>query len=143
MVTLSALTLLSAALSVLVMLPAAQHLRSFQDAERAAATLHTEGSCMLGRCRVEFEVDGRTVVADLPSGSGGGKSSVGAEMTVRYHTGDPRVAVREADVGGGGAAVLAVMSGGAAVFFLLMSIVAVVYALRQRRTAPTRDGTDR
>ncbi|MCC9740981.1 hypothetical protein [Streptomyces sp. MNU89] len=128
--------LLSGAFSVLVMLPAAQHLRSFQDGEQTSATLHTEGSCMIGQCKVEFRAGGRTVVADLPVGSGGGKSSVGARMTVRYHVNDPRVAVRDGDVGGGGAAVLAVMSGGTALLFLVMSAVAPVYALRQRRADP-------
>ncbi|MFF4794772.1 hypothetical protein ACFY2M_34620 [Streptomyces sp. NPDC001276] len=127
------LALLLAALSTLVMLPAAQHLRSFQDGEHA--TLHTRGSCTLGRCQVEFEADGRNVVADLPVGSGGGRHSVGTRMTVRYHTDDPQVAVREDDVDGGGAAVLAVMSSGAALLFLLVSGVHLVYALRQRRAA--------
>ncbi|MFJ9677089.1 hypothetical protein ACIRP2_03410 [Streptomyces sp. NPDC101194] len=135
------LTLLSAALSILVMLPAAQHLRSFRDGERAPATLHGKGSCMLGRCQVEFEADGRTVVADLPVGSGGGKNSVGTRMTVRYHVDDPRVVVRDEDVGGGGAAVLAVMSGGAALLFMLTSVGGLVYALRQRRAAPASGRT--
>ncbi|MDR3082215.1 MAG: hypothetical protein LBV60_15035 [Streptomyces sp.] len=130
------LALLSAALSILVMFPAARHLRSFQDGERASATLHTGGSCMLGRCQVEFKADGRTVVADLPVGSSGGKSSVGTRMTVRYHADDPQVAVREDDVGGGGALLLAVMSGGAALLFLLTSVAALVYALRRRRADP-------
>lgn len=113
--------------------PAAQHLRSFQDGEQSPATLHTAGSCMLGQCQVELKADGRTVVANLPVGSGGGKNSAGTRMTVRYHEDDPQVAVREDDVGGGGAAVLAVLSGGAVLFFLLLSVVALVYALRQRR----------
>ncbi|MGW3513415.1 hypothetical protein [Streptomyces sp. NPDC000994] len=134
-VLLLGLALLLAALSTLVMLAAAQHLRSFQDGEQTAATLHTRGSCMLGRCQVEFEADGRTVVADLPVGSGGGRHSVGTRMTVRYHADDPQVAVREDDVDGGGAAVLAVMSGGAALLFLLVSVVHLVYAVRQRRAA--------
>ncbi|MGW2770791.1 hypothetical protein [Streptomyces sp. NPDC001275] len=56
-------------------------------------------------------------------------------MTIRYHTDDPQVAVREDDVDGGGAAVLAVMPGGAALLFLLVSVVHLVYALRQRRAA--------
>ncbi|MFF9677643.1 hypothetical protein ACF1GS_39170, partial [Streptomyces eurythermus] len=50
---------------------------------------------MIGHCEVEFTVDGRTVVADLPAGSGGGKQHVGAELTVRYEADDPRVAARE------------------------------------------------
>ncbi|MGW5274153.1 hypothetical protein ACWEQP_16490 [Streptomyces sp. NPDC004044] len=128
------LALLLGTLSVLVMLPAAQHLRSFQDGERAPATLHTSGSCMLGRCQVIiFEADGRTVVADLPVGSGGGKSSVGTPMIVRYQADDPQVAVREDDVGGGGAAALAVISGGAALFFLVLSVVALRRAAAARR----------
>ncbi|MFB6963311.1 DUF3592 domain-containing protein [Streptomyces sp. NPDC056309] len=131
--TLLGLALLLAALSILVMLPAAQHLRSFQNGEQAPATLHTRGTCMLGHCQVKFEADGRTVVADLPVGSGGRRSSVGARMTVRYHADDPQVAVRESDVDGGGAAVVTVMSGGAALFFLLLSGVRLVHALRQRR----------
>jgi hypothetical protein len=128
------LALLSAGLSILVMLPAAQNLRSFQDGKQAPATLHTEGSCMLGQCQVEFNANDRTVVADLPAGSSGGKSFVGTRMIVRYHEDHPQVAVREEDVGGGGAAVLALMSGGAALLFLLVSIVALVYRLRQRNT---------
>ncbi|MGW0824943.1 hypothetical protein [Streptomyces sp. NPDC002845] len=128
------LALLLGALSVLVMLPAAQHLRSLQDGERAHATLHTSGACMAGQCQVKFEADGRTVVADLPVGSGGGKSSVGARLTVRYQADDPQVVAREEDVGGGGAAVLAVMSGGFALLFLVMSVVAAIFVARQRRT---------
>ncbi|MFE7216999.1 hypothetical protein ACFY0A_45855 [Streptomyces sp. NPDC001698] len=129
------LALLLAALSTLVMLPAAQHLRSFRDGEQAPATLHTRGSCFLGRCQVEFEADGRTVVADLPVGSSGGRHSVGYRMTVRYHADDSQVAVREDDVDGGGAAVLAVLSGGAALLFLPLSVGHLVYVLRQRRAA--------
>ncbi|MFD4141756.1 DUF3592 domain-containing protein [Streptomyces sp. NPDC058572] len=135
MLVLFGIALLLGALSVLVMLPAAQHLRSFQSGERAPATLHTSGSCMLGRCQVTFEANGRTVVADLPVGSSGGKSSVGTRMIVRYQADDPQVAVRDDDVGGGGAAVLAVMSGAAALFFLVLSVVARVFAMRQRRGA--------
>ncbi|GED85789.1 hypothetical protein TNCT6_28740 [Streptomyces sp. 6-11-2] len=127
------LALLLAALSTLVTLPAAQHLRSFRDGERAPATLHTRGSCFLGRCQVEFEADGRTVVADLPVGSGFGKQSVGHRMTIRYHADDPEVAVHEEDVDGGGAAVAAVLSGGAALLFLPLSVGYLVYVLRQRR----------
>ncbi len=130
------LALLLGALSALVMFPAAQHLRSLQDGERASATLHRNGSCMIGHCQVKFEADGRTVVADLPTGSSGGKSSVGAQMIVRYQTDDPQVAAREDDVGGGGAAVLAVMSGGSALLFLVLSAVGAVYVVRQRRQDP-------
>ncbi|MEU5373017.1 hypothetical protein ABZ362_29325 [Streptomyces sp. NPDC005951] len=57
------LTLLLGMLSLLVMFPAAEHLRSLRNGERADATLHTSGSCMIGQCRVEFEADGRTVAA--------------------------------------------------------------------------------
>ncbi|MFI9629577.1 hypothetical protein [Streptomyces sp. NPDC052042] len=130
------LALLSAALSTLVMLPAAQHLRSFQTGEQASATLHTQGSCILGHCQVEFEADGRTVVADLPVGSRGFTNSVGTRMAVRYHADDPQVAVREDDAGGGGAAVLAVLSGVAALFFLLLSVLQLVYGSQQRRAGP-------
>lgn len=129
------LGLLLGALSGLVMVPAAQHLRSLQGGERAQATLHTAGSCMAGQCRVEFEADGRTVIADLPVGSGGGKQSAGARLVVRYQADDPRTVAREADVGGGGAVVLAALSGGAALFFLVISAVAAVFLVRQRRTA--------
>ncbi|MFE7788857.1 DUF3592 domain-containing protein [Streptomyces sp. NPDC057460] len=137
------LALLLGTLSVLVMLPAAQYLRSFQDGERAPATLHTSGSCMLGRCQVKFEADGRTVVADLPVGSGGGKNSVGTRMIVRYQADDPQVAVREDDAGGGGAAALAVMSGGAALLFLVLSGVALRRAAATRRPDARPDSSGR
>ncbi|MFE7372493.1 hypothetical protein [Streptomyces anulatus] len=129
-----ALALLLGALSVLVMFPAAEHLRSLRDGERAQATLHTSGACMAGQCEVKFEAGGRTVVADLPVGSGGGKRSVGAAMTVRYQADDPQVVAREDDVGGGGAALLAWMSGGAAVLFLVIAGATALYPARQRRT---------
>jgi hypothetical protein len=134
------LALLLGALSVLVMFPAAQHLRSLQGGERAHATLHTRGACMAGRCQVEFEAAGRTVVADLPVGSGGGKDSVGTRLTVRYRADDPQVVAREEDVGGGGAAPLAVMSGGSALLFLAMSVVVAISGVRQRRRATDRQG---
>ncbi|MGW6586038.1 hypothetical protein ACWF9X_00020 [Streptomyces globisporus] len=127
------LALLLGMLSVLVMFPAAEHLRSLKGGERADATLHTSGSCMIGQCRVEFEADGRTVVADLPTGSGGGKQSVGAAVTVRYQADDPQVVARDEDVGGGGAALFAWMSAGAALLFLMLSAVAAVFLIRQRR----------
>ncbi|WP_408648141.1 hypothetical protein [Streptomyces gossypiisoli] len=138
------LALLLGALSALVMLPAAQHLRSLQDGERADAILHTSGACMAGRCQVEFEADGRTVVADLPVGSGGGKSSVGTRLTIRYEADDPQVVAREDDVGGGGAAVLAVVSGAGALLFLMMSVVAAIFVVRQRRadSIPGRSSPD-
>ncbi|MFC9029082.1 hypothetical protein [Streptomyces arboris] len=129
-----ALGLLLGALSLLVMLPAAQHLRSLQDGERAQATLHTAGSCMAGHCQVKFEAGGRTVVADLPVGSGGGKESVGASLAVRYQADDARVVAREADVGGGGAAVLAALAGVAALFFLAISAVAAIFLARRPRS---------
>ncbi|WP_051765491.1 hypothetical protein [Streptomyces sp. NRRL F-5135] len=137
--TLWGLALLAGALATLVVLPAARHLRSFQDGEQVSATLHTKGSCMLGGCRVEFEADGRTVLADLPVGSSGGKASAGTPMTVRYHADDAQVAVREADLGGGGAAVLAAMLGGAALLFLLTSVAVPVHAHRRRRAAAAPD----
>ncbi|MFJ9979832.1 hypothetical protein [Streptomyces cyaneofuscatus] len=129
-----ALGLLLGALSLLVMLPAAQHLRSLQDGERAQATLHTAGSCMAGHCQVKFEAGGRTVIADLPVGSGGGKQSVGASLAVRYQADDPRVVAREEDVGGGGAAVLAALSGGAALLFLTVAAVAAIFLARRPRS---------
>ncbi|MFG3428394.1 DUF3592 domain-containing protein [Streptomyces californicus] len=129
-----AFALLLGALSALVMLPAAQHLRSLQDGERARATLHTAGACMTGQCKVTFEADGQTVVADLPVGSGGGKSSVGAAVDVRYQADDPRVVARTQDTGGGGAALLAWLTAGAAVFFLALSGAAAIFLARQRRT---------
>ncbi|MBR8640632.1 hypothetical protein KEF29_18135 [Streptomyces tuirus] len=130
------LALVMGALSALVMLPAAQHLRSLRDGERAHATLHKSGACLAGRCQVEFEADGRIVVADLPVGSGGGKSSVGTRLTIRYEADDPRVVAREEDVGGGGAAVLAVMSGAGALLFLMTSVLAAIFVARQRRADP-------
>ncbi|MGW1336157.1 hypothetical protein ACWD7B_17955 [Streptomyces rubiginosohelvolus] len=133
------LTLLLGMLSLLVMFPAAEHLRSLKGGERADATLHTSGSCMIGQCRVEFEADGRTVVADLPTGSGG-KQSVGATVTVRYQADDPQVVAREEDVGGGGAALFAWMSAGAALLFLVLSAVAAVFLARQRRKAAAGTG---
>ncbi|CAM5573867.1 MULTISPECIES: DUF3592 domain-containing protein [Streptomyces] len=129
-----AFALLLGALSALVMFPAAQHLRSLQDGERARATLHTAGACMTGQCKVTFEADGQTVVADLPVGSGGGKSSVGAAVDVRYQADDPRVVARTQDTGGGGAALLAWLTAGAAVFFLALSGAAAIFLARQRRT---------
>ncbi|MFJ9620661.1 hypothetical protein [Streptomyces sp. NPDC101181] len=127
------IALLLGSLSALVMFPAAQHLRSLQGGERAQATLHTAGSCMAGHCSVEFEADGRTVVADLPVGSGGGKESVGADMAVRYRADDPQVVARQEDVGGGGAALLAWGSGGVALVFLALSVLFATSLARQRR----------
>ncbi|MCF1597700.1 DUF3592 domain-containing protein [Streptomyces muensis] len=140
-----ALALLLGALSALVMFPAAQHLRSLEDGERAQATLYRSGACMAGQCQVRFEAQGRTVVADLPVGSGGGKSSVGARLTVRYEADDPRVVAREEDVGGGGAAVLTVMSGAGALLFLMMSAVSAILVARRRRagSGPGRSPRDR
>lgn len=127
------------------MFPAAQHLRSLGDGEPAYATLHKGGACMAGQCQVEFEIRGQTVVADLPVGSGGGKSSVGARLTIRYAADDPQVVAREEDVGGGGAAVLAVMSGAGALLFLMMSVVAAILLARQRRadSIPDRSSQER
>ncbi|MCK1794474.1 hypothetical protein MTQ01_00195 [Streptomyces sp. XM4193] len=127
------LTLLLGSLSLLVMYPAAQHLRSLQNGEQAEATLHTAGSCMIGNCRVRFEADGRTVIADLPVGSGGGKSSVGTRLTVRHQADDPSVAARNQDVGGGGAAVFTVLFGVSALFFLALALAAAIHLTRQRQ----------
>ncbi|MFJ6611072.1 hypothetical protein ACIQPT_12385 [Streptomyces sp. NPDC091289] len=88
---------------------------------------------MAGQCEVTFEAGGRTVVADLPVGSGGGKESVGASMTVRYQADDPQVVAREEDVGGGGAVVLAWIAGVTALLFLTVSVVAAIHLARQRR----------
>ncbi|MGA5314585.1 hypothetical protein ACPCTK_10730 [Streptomyces pseudogriseolus] len=88
---------------------------------------------MSGHCEVEFTVDGRTVVADLPAGSGGGKRHVGAELTVRYEADDPRVVAREEDVDGGGAAVFTVLSALGAVFFLVLSGIAAGARRREGR----------
>ncbi|MGW6273856.1 hypothetical protein [Streptomyces sp. NPDC055060] len=132
------IAVLLGALSGLVMVPAALHLRSLQDGERAQARLHQSGSCMAGNCQVAFEVDGRTVVADLPVGSGGGKSSVGAELTVRYRADDPQTVARDEDVGGGGAALFAVLSGAFALLFLGVAIAMAIYSVRRRRAAGPR-----
>ncbi|MBU7597937.1 hypothetical protein JGS22_009985 [Streptomyces sp. P38-E01] len=126
------LTLLLGSLSLLVMYPAAQHLRSLQNGEQTEATLHTAGSCMIGNCRVRFEADGRTVIADLPVGSGGGKRSVGTRLTVRHQADDPSVAARDQDVSGGGAAVFAVVFGVSALFFLALTLAAAIHLTRQR-----------
>ncbi|MER6046179.1 hypothetical protein ABT168_01580 [Streptomyces sp. NPDC001793] len=127
--------LLLAGLSLLLLLPAAQHLRSLRGGVQAPATLYEAGSCMLGDCRVRFEANERIVVANLPVGSGGGRRSVGDHMTVRYQADDPRVVAREDDVDGGGASVLAMVSGMAAPVFLLMSVMAAVHAVRQRHSS--------
>ncbi len=130
------IALLLAALSLLVMFPAAGHLRSLRDGELVEATLVRQGGCMAGNCQVEFEAAGRTVVADLPVGSGAGKSSVGTRLPVRYRAGDPRVVALDGDVDGGGAAVGAVMAAGGALLFLAVSVLAGVALIRQRRRDP-------
>ncbi|MFC9484985.1 DUF3592 domain-containing protein [Streptomyces hydrogenans] len=129
------LAVLLGALSVLVMAPAARHLRSLQDGERAQATLTRSGSCMAGNCQVTFEANGRTVVADLPVGSGGGKFGVGTRWAVRYQADDPLMVAREEDTGGGGALVLAVLSGACALFFLVPGVWMALSLRRQRRRA--------
>ncbi|MBQ0827531.1 hypothetical protein J5Y05_13570 [Streptomyces sp. RG38] len=128
--------LLLGALSLLVLFPAAQHLRSLRGGERVEATLVRQGGCMAGNCQVEFEAAGRTVVADLPVGSGAGKSSVGTRLPVRYRADDPQVVALDGDVGGGGAAVGAVMSAGGALLFLAVSVLAGISLLRQGRPDP-------
>ncbi|MGW0903206.1 hypothetical protein [Streptomyces sp. NPDC002853] len=127
------IAVLLGALSGLVMFPAALHLRSLQDGERAPATLLRSGSCMAGHCEVTFEVNGRSVVASLPVGSGGGKDSVGTEWTVRYQANDPLTVAREEDVGGGGALLLAVMSGAFALLFFAAAGSMALYLARRRR----------
>ncbi|WP_426404422.1 hypothetical protein ACN9M0_28550 [Streptomyces sp. R-07] len=136
------LGLLLGALSLLVMLPAAQHLRSFQDGERARATLLTNGPCMTGRCKVAFEVEGRAVVAELPVGSGGRHGSAGTRLTIRYRTDDLRAVATERDLSGGGAAVLTVGSGAAGLFFVVMSVWSAVLA-RRRPAEPVRGPASR
>ncbi|MEU9032401.1 hypothetical protein AB0D46_33840 [Streptomyces sp. NPDC048383] len=128
-----AFALLLGALSWWVLLPQAQHLRSLRDGVRAEATLSTSGSCVLGYCEVEFEVDGRTVVADLPAGSGGGKSAAGTPLTVRYRADDPQVVAAENDVDGGFPVVSAAMTGGSAVLFLTLSALSTISQARRRR----------
>ncbi|MET9106350.1 hypothetical protein [Streptomyces zhihengii] len=123
-------------LSGLVMVPAAEQLRSLRGGERAQGVLHKGGSCMVGHCQVAFEAGGRTVVADLPAGSGGGKHSVGTQVTVRYLADDPRTVARDADVGGGGALVLAWVSGGVALLFLVLAVVTGIVMARLRQSAP-------
>ncbi|MET9542988.1 DUF3592 domain-containing protein [Streptomyces sp. NPDC006553] len=129
------LTLLLASLSGLVMLPAAQHLRSLQDGRQAEATLVAAGSgCFLGGCKVRFEAEGRTVVANLPVGSGHGENVAGERLTVRYREDDPQVVASQDDVGGGGPAAATVVFGAGAVLFLVMAVWASVHVRRQRRT---------
>ncbi|MFJ2937154.1 DUF3592 domain-containing protein [Streptomyces sp. NPDC087219] len=131
------LTLLLAALSGLVMHPAAQHLRSLQDGRQAEATLVAAGSgCFLGGCEVRFEAEGRTVVANLPVGSGHGENVAGERLTVRYREDDPQVVASQDDVGGGGPAVATVMFGAGAVLFLLVFVWSAVHLARQRRAVP-------
>ncbi|MFD3535595.1 DUF3592 domain-containing protein [Streptomyces sp. NPDC058664] len=130
--------LLLGALSGLVMLPAAQHLRSLHNGQRAEATLETSGPCMTGGCKVSFEAEGRTVVAGLPVGSGGRSSRIGTRLDVRHQADDPQVVAREEDVSGGGAAVLAVVSGAAALLFAVLSVWSAVFMRRQRRAEPVR-----
>ncbi|MFE4312122.1 DUF3592 domain-containing protein [Streptomyces sp. NPDC056891] len=128
------LTLLLAALSGLVMYPAAQHLRSLQDGRQADATLVAAGSgCFLGGCKVRFEAEGRTVVANLPVGSGHGENVAGERLTVRYREDDPQVVASQDDVGGGGPAVATVVFGAGAVLFLLVLVWSTVHLRRQRR----------
>ncbi|MFD3992680.1 DUF3592 domain-containing protein [Streptomyces sp. NPDC058548] len=135
------LSLLLTALSGLVMLPAAQHLRSLQDGRQAEATLVAAGSgCFLGGCKVRFEAEGRTVVADLPVGSGHGKSPAGTPLTVRYKADDPQVVAAESDIGGGGAAVATVLFGAGAVVFLVMLLWSTVHLRRQRRAEAAEAG---
>ncbi|MBP2585480.1 hypothetical protein J3A78_005958 [Streptomyces sp. PvR006] len=128
------LTLVLGALSGLVMYPAAQHLRSLQDGPQAEATLVAAGSgCFLGGCKVRFDAEGRTVVANLPVGSSHGENTAGERLTVRYREGDPQVVASQDDVGGGGPAVATVLFGSGAVLFPVIAVWGSVHARRQRR----------
>ncbi|XUM03496.1 hypothetical protein ACQ86F_08915 [Streptomyces venezuelae ATCC 10712] len=128
------ITLLLAALSGLVMRPAAQHLRSLREGVRTEATLVAAGSgCFLGGCKVRFEAEGRIVVADLPLGSSDGDRVTGDGMTIRYKEVDPQVVASQDDVGGGGPSVATVMFGAGAVLFLLVFAGSVIRLVRQRR----------
>ncbi|GGR20205.1 DUF3592 domain-containing protein [Streptomyces roseolus] len=134
------LALLLGALSALVLIPQAQHQRSLRDGVRADATMHTRGTCALGRCKVAFEVQDRTVVAALPPGSGGSKYPVGAHLTVRYRADDPQTVAAAADVEGGGATLLAASTGAGAVLFLLLPVMKTVARARRRRAASSAVG---
>ncbi|MBZ9593634.1 hypothetical protein K7B06_00780 [Streptomyces erythrochromogenes] len=127
------LALLLGALSALVLIPQAQHLRSLRDGVRTDATMHTRGTCALGRCKVAFEAQGRTVVAAMPPSSSGSKYPVGAHLTVRYRADDPQVVANAADVDGGMATLLAATTGAGAVLFLLLPVVKTVARERRRR----------
>ncbi|MEV7373910.1 DUF3592 domain-containing protein [Streptomyces sp. NPDC090301] len=130
------LTLVLGALSGLVMYPAAQHLSSLQDGPQAEATLVAAGSgCFLGGCKVRFDAEGRTVVANLPVGSSHGENVAGERLTVRYREGDPQVVASQDDVGGGGPAVFTVVAGAGAVLFFLAFAWSAVVLVRQRRAA--------
>ncbi|MFI7383727.1 hypothetical protein [Streptomyces sp. NPDC049813] len=94
------LGLLLGALSALILIPQAQHLRSLRDGVRTDAVMRTRGTCALGQCKVAFEVQDRTVVAALPPGSGGSKYPVGAHLTVRYRADDPQTVAAASDAGG-------------------------------------------
>ncbi|AYV32503.1 hypothetical protein HET69_37325 [Streptomyces sp. CJ_13] len=134
------LALLLGALSALVLIPQAQHLRSLRDGVRANATMHTRGTCALGQCSVAFEAQDRTVVAALPPGSSGSKYPVGAHLTVRYRADDPQTVAAAADVEGGGATLLAASTGAGAVLFLLLPVMKTVARARRRRAASSAVG---
>ncbi|WP_405787057.1 hypothetical protein OG753_03460 [Streptomyces sp. NBC_00029] len=134
------LALLLGALSALVLIPQAQHLRSLRDGVRADATMHTRGTCALGRCKVAFEAQGRTIVATLPPGSGGSKYPAGAHLTVRYRADDPQVVASAADVEGGMATLLAATTGAGAVLFLLLPVMKTAARARRRRAPSSAVG---
>ncbi|MER5962680.1 DUF3592 domain-containing protein [Streptomyces sp. NPDC002057] len=125
-------TLLLAALSGLVMHPAARHLQSLENGLPARATLESIPSCMTGGCRISFEAEGRTVVTKLPFGSSS-RIKVGDRIDIRYRAEDPRVVARAGDVGGGGPALFAVLSGASAVLFALATVWSAFLLWRQRR----------
>ncbi|WP_435973477.1 hypothetical protein [Streptomyces sp. Qhu_M48] len=128
------LTLLLAALSGLVMFPAAQHLQSLKNGRPAQATLESIPPCMTGGCRIGFQAEGRTVETNLPVGSSG-RIKVGDRLDIRYRADDPRVVARAGDVDGGGAAVLAVVSGAAAVLFAGATVWSALLLRRRGRAA--------
>ncbi|WP_063838097.1 DUF3592 domain-containing protein [Streptomyces yangpuensis] len=137
------LALLLGALSALVLTPQARHLRSLRDGIRADATIHTRGTCTLGRCKVVFEAQGRTVVAALLPGSGGSSHPVGAHLTVRYRADDPQVVANAADVESGMATLLAASTGAGAVFFLLLPAMKTAAQAVGGRTGAAGDGRRR
>ncbi|MFJ3636927.1 hypothetical protein [Streptomyces sp. NPDC090112] len=135
-----ALAMLLGVFAALAVVPA-QHLRSFRDGVRAEATRLTGGPCMTGGCAVAFAVEGRTVEAELPVGSGSGRlSPAGTSVSIRYRADDPRQIAREEDLDGGGPAVFAAVSGAGALFFAVLSACLLVGGVRRRRRTEPLSG---